>query len=65
MVNIGQDSHNLGSRDVLSSFSGLGFYIDVGPLFSAPGEVADLAVNSGVHVIVVSSQAARHLYLLP
>ena len=39
--------------------------VDVGPLFSTPEEVARHAVDSDVHVVGVSSQAAGHRTLLP
>ena len=42
---------------------GGGVIIPLVPLFSTPGEVSNLAVNSDVHVIRVSSQAAGHLSL--
>ena len=62
---MGQECHNRGSRVIASGFSNLGFDVDIGPIFSTPGEVANLAVDSNVHVIGVSSQADRHLSLLP
>ena len=65
MVKMGQDSYDCGSRVIASGFSYLGFYVNIGPLFSTPGEVADLAANSDVHVVGVLSQAYRHLSLLP
>ena len=38
---------------------------DVGPLFATPDEVAAQAVDSDVHVVGVSTQAAGHLTLVP
>jgi methylmalonyl-CoA mutase len=43
----------------------LGFDVDIGPLFSTPGEVARQAVENDVHVVGVSSLAAGHLTLVP
>ena len=60
---MGQDGHDFGSRVVPSGFSDLGFDVDVGPLFSTPGEVDDLDDDSDVHVIGVLSQASRRLSL--
>ena len=65
MVKMGQEGHYRGSRVILSGFYNLGFNVNVGPLFFTPGEVADLATNSDVHVIGVSYQAAGHLSLFP
>ena len=62
---MGQYGHDRGSSVIASGFSDLGFNNDIGPLLSAPGEVVDLASDSDVHVIGVSSQAVRHLSLLP
>ena len=65
MVKMGQDGHDRGLRVMSSGFSNLGFNIDVGPLFSTPVEVADLAADSDVHIIGVLSQAAGYLSQLP
>ena len=43
----------------------VGFDVDIGPLFSTPGEVARQAVENDVHVVGVSSLAAGHLTLVP
>jgi methylmalonyl-CoA mutase len=50
---------------IASGFADLGFDVDVGPLFQTPKEVALQAIDSDVHVIGVSSQAAGHKILLP
>ena len=62
---MGQDVHNSGLRVVASSFYNLGFDVNIGPLSSTLGEVADLDADSDVHAIGVSSQVAGHLSLLP
>ena len=64
VVKMGKDGQDCGSRVIASRLSDLGFNVDVGPLFSTPGEVADLAANYNVHVIGVSSQASVYLSLL-
>jgi methylmalonyl-CoA mutase len=43
----------------------MGFDVDVGPLFQTPEEVAIQAIDSDVHAIGISSQAAGHRTLLP
>ena len=48
-----------------TAFADLGFDVDVGPLFQTPAEVAKDAIDSDVHVIGVSSQAAGHKTLVP
>ena len=65
VVDMGQDGHNRGSRGIASGFSDLGFDVNVGLLFSASGEVADLAADSDVKVKGVLSQAYGHLSLFP
>ena len=62
---MGQDGHNHGSRVIASGFSDMKFDVDVGALFSTPGEVAHLDADSYVHVIGVLSQVAGYLYLFP
>jgi methylmalonyl-CoA mutase len=57
---MGQDGHDRGAKVIASGFADLGFDVDLGPLFSTPTEVAQQAVDSDVHVVGVSSQAAGH-----
>ena len=65
VAKMGQDGHDRGAKVIASGFSDLGFDVDVGPLFSTPEEVALRALDSDVHVIGISSQAASHKTLLP
>jgi methylmalonyl-CoA mutase len=50
---------------IATAFADLGFDVDIGPLFQTPEEVAKDAIESDVHVIGVSSQAAGHKTLVP
>ena len=65
IAKMGQDGHDRGAKVIASGFADLGFDVDVGPLFQTPKEVALQAIDSDVHVIGVSSQAAGHKTLLP
>jgi methylmalonyl-CoA mutase len=65
VAKMGQDGHDRGQKVIVSAFSDLGFDVDVGPLFSTPGEVAQQAVDNDVHVVGVNSLAAGHLTLVP
>lgn len=65
VAKMGQDGHDRGAKVIASGFADLGFDVDVGPLFQTPKEVALQAIDSDVHVIGVSSQAAGHRTLLP
>jgi len=65
VAKMGQDGHDRGAKVIASGFSDLGFDVDVGPLFQTPQEVAMQALDSDVHVIGISSQAAGHRTLLP
>jgi methylmalonyl-CoA mutase len=65
VAKMGQDGHDRGAKVIASGFADLGFDVDVGPLFQTPREVALQAIDSDVHVIGVSSQAAGHKTLLP
>ena len=65
IAKMGQDGHDRGQKVVASAFSDLGFMVDIGPLFATPEEVADQAIEKGVHVVGVSSLAAGHLVLTP
>lgn len=65
VAKMGQDGHDRGAKVISSSFSDLGFDVDIGPLFQTPAEVARQALDSDVHVIGVSSQAAGHKTLVP
>jgi methylmalonyl-CoA mutase len=65
VAKMGQDGHDRGAKVIASGFSDLGFDVDIGPLFQTPAEVAMQALDSDVHVIGISSQAAGHRTLLP
>jgi methylmalonyl-CoA mutase len=65
VAKMGQDGHDRGAKVIASGFSDLGFDVDIGPLFQTPHEVALQALDSDVHVIGISSQAAGHKTLLP
>jgi methylmalonyl-CoA mutase len=65
VAKMGQDGHDRGAKVIASGFSDLGFDVDIGPLFQTPEEVVMQALDSDVHVIGISSQAAGHRTLLP
>ena len=65
VVKLGQDGHDRGAKVIATAFADLGFDVDVGPLFQTPAEAARDAVESDVHVIGVSTQAAGHKTLVP
>ena len=50
---------------IATSFSDIGFDVDIGPLFQTPEEVAKQAVENDVHIIGVSSLAGGHKTLVP
>ena len=63
VVKMGQNGHNRGSRFIMSGFSDLGFNVNVGTLFSTPGDVANLAADYDRHGIGVKSrQTDIYLY---
>ena len=65
VAKMGQDGHDRGAKIIATSFSDVGFDIDLSPLFSTPEEVAKQAVENDVHIVGVSSLAAGHLTLVP
>jgi len=65
VAKMGQDGHDRGAKVIASSFADIGFDVDVAPLFQTPHEVAQMAVDSDVHCVGVSSQAAGHKTLVP
>jgi len=65
VAKMGQDGHDRGAKVISTGFADLGFDVDVGPLFNTPEEVARHAVESDVHVVGASSQAAGHRTLIP
>ncbi|MDH3724778.1 MAG: methylmalonyl-CoA mutase family protein, partial [Thermoleophilia bacterium] len=65
VVKLGQDGHDRGAKVIATAFADLGFDVDVGPLFQTPEEAAQDAMDSDVHVVGISSQAAGHKTLVP
>jgi methylmalonyl-CoA mutase len=64
VAKIGQDGHDRGQKVIASAFADFGFDVDIGPLFSTADEVVQLAVDSDVHVVGISSQARRYRYII-
>jgi methylmalonyl-CoA mutase len=65
VAKMGQDGHDRGQKVIATAFGDLGFEVIVGAMFQTPEEVADLAVESNVDIVGVSSLAAGHLTLVP
>ncbi|GHA54689.1 methylmalonyl-CoA mutase [Amylibacter ulvae] len=65
VVKLGQDGHDRGGKVIASAFGDIGFDVTMGPLFQTPDEAAYDAVEQGVHVVGISSQAAGHTTLAP
>jgi methylmalonyl-CoA mutase len=65
IAKLGQDGHDRGAHVIATGFADIGFDVDIGPLFQTPEEAARQAIESDVHVIGVSSQAAGHKTLIP
>ncbi|MEY5131506.1 MAG: Methylmalonyl-CoA mutase [Bacteroidota bacterium] len=65
VAKLGQDGHDRGAHVIATGFADAGFDVDLGPLFQTPVEAARQAIESDVHVIGVSSQAAGHKTLIP
>ena len=65
VAKLGQDGHDRGAKLIASGLADLGFDVDIGPLFQTPKEAALQAIDSDVHVIGISSQAAAHKTLIP
>ena len=65
VAKMGQDGHDRGAKVIATAFADIGFDVDIGPLFQTPAEVARGAIESDVHVIGISSQAAAHKTLAP
>ena len=65
VVKMGQDGHDRGAKVIASAFADIGFEVAVGPLFQTPEEAALDAIEKGVQVVGISSQAAGHMTLAP
>ncbi len=74
VAKMGQDGHDRGAKVIATGFADLGFDVDIGPLFQVitllcllktPHEVAKQAIESDVHFVGISSQAAGHKALIP
>jgi methylmalonyl-CoA mutase len=65
VVKLGQDGHDRGAKVIATAFADLGFDVDIGPLFQTPEEAAGQAIETDVHAVGVSSQAAGHKTLVP
>lgn len=62
---LGQDGHDRGIKIIATSFSDIGFDVDIAPLFQTPKEIAKQAIENDVHIIGISSLAGGHKTLIP
>ena len=62
---IGQDGHDRGIKIIATSFSDIGFDVDIAPLFQTPKEIAKQAIENDTHLIGISSLAGGHKTLIP
>ncbi len=62
---LGQDGHDRGVKIIATSFSDMGFDVDIAPLFQTPEEIAKQAIENDVHIIGISSLAGGHKTLIP
>ena len=62
---LGQDGHDRGIKIISTSFSDMGFDVDIAPLFQTPKEIAKQAIENDVHMIGISSLAGGHITLIP
>jgi len=65
VAKMGQDGHDRGAKVIASSFSDIGFDVELSELFVTPEEVADLCIEKNVDVVGVSSLAGGHKSLIP
>ena len=65
VAKMGQDGHDRGAKIVATSFSDMGFDVDIGALFQTPTEVVNQALINDVHIIGISSLAAGHTTNVP
>ena len=65
IAKMGQDGHDRGAKIVATSFSDVGFDVDIAPLFQTPSEVAKQAIENDIHVLGISSLAGSHITLIP
>jgi methylmalonyl-CoA mutase len=65
IAKMGQDGHDRGAKVIATSFSDMGFDVDIGPLFQTPAEAAKQAIENDVHILGISSLAAGHKTLVP
>ena len=65
VAKLGQDGHDRGAKVIATSFSDLGFDVDMGPLFQTQSEAVKQAIENDVHILGISSLAAGHKTLVP
>ena len=64
VAKLGQDGHDRGAKVIASSFSDLGFEVEITKLFLTPEELLIQANKLEVDVIGISSHAAAHMTLV-
>ncbi|MAI02870.1 MAG: methylmalonyl-CoA mutase [Rickettsiales bacterium] len=64
VAKLGQDGHDRGAKVIASSFSDLGFEVEITKLFLTPKELLQESNKGIVDVIGISSHAAAHMTLV-
>jgi len=65
IAEMGQDEQDRRAKVIATVFSGLGFDVDIAPLFQTPEEIALQAAENDVHIVgMICPSAARHKTLL-
>ena len=64
VAKLGQDGHDRGAKVIASSFSDLGFDVEITKLFLTPQELIEEADIIKPDVVGISSHAAAHMTLV-
>ena len=64
VAKLGQDGHDRGAKVIASSFSDLGFEVEITKLFLTPKELINEANKVNPDVVGISSHAAAHMTLV-
>ena len=64
VAKLGQDGHDRGAKVIASSFSDLGFDIEITKLFLTPKELIEEADKISPDIVGISSHAAAHMTLV-
>ncbi|MCI3206374.1 MULTISPECIES: methylmalonyl-CoA mutase [Pandoraea] len=65
IIKLGQDGHDRGAKTIAAALSDAGFDVQLGTLFTTPGQMAEWVTAEAPDIVGISTLAGGHMTLVP